>query len=107
MINKFKYVFILAILIPFSVQTLIASDDDNDDDDYYEDNPREHVYGWELMTNDEMAAHRAKMRSLGTMEERLEYRKEHHDKMLERAKKEDVYLRDCPQPGMRGRKGRS
>lgn len=100
-------VYLLAILLSFSIQPLIASDDDYDDDDYYEneynDDRKERVYGWELMTEEELAEHRDKMRSLETRKERWEYRKEHHQKLLERAKEEDVYLRDCPRPGTRGK----
>jgi flagellar motility protein MotE (MotC chaperone) len=102
MTKKILPVFLLAFLISFSAQLLIASDDDYYEDEY-DDNRSEHVYGWELMTDDELAAHREKMRSLESREERWEYRKEHHQKMLERAKKEDVYLRDCPRPGKRGK----
>jgi len=97
-------VLLFAILLSFSIQPLIASDDD---DDYYEDeykeDRKERVYGWELMTDEELAEHRNKMRSLENRKERWEYRKEHHQKMLERAKKEGVYLNDCPRPGKRGK----
>ncbi len=46
----------------------------------------EPIYGWQLMTPEERAEHRAKMRSLKTEKERDEYRAEHHKKMEERAK---------------------
>ncbi|MGI9227155.1 MAG: hypothetical protein ACR2PU_00030 [Gammaproteobacteria bacterium] len=95
-------VFLIAILISFSVQPLIASDDDYDDD-YSDDDYKERVYGWELMTDEEFATHREKMRSLDTREERQAYRKEHHEKMLERAKEQGIELSDCPRPGMRGK----
>jgi hypothetical protein len=103
MAKKIFHLFLITILLAFITQPLIASDDDYDDNDNYEDERKERVYGWELITESELVAHREKMRSLNTMEERREYRKEHHEKMLERAKDQDVYLRDCPRPGMRGR----
>ena len=104
MISKTLYVFLLAILFCFSIQPLIASDDDDDYyEDEYEDDRKERVYGWELMSEEELAVHRNVMRSLETKEERWEYRKEHHQKMLERAKREGVYLRGCPRPGKRGK----
>ena len=84
MMYKTLPVLLLAILLSFSIQTLIASDDDYDDD-YYEDeyksDRKERIYGWELMTDEELAEHRNKMRSLETKKERWEYRKEHHQKM--------------------------
>ena len=59
------------------------------------------VYGRELMTQQEMAEHRAHMRSLKTEQERLAYRQEHHRKMQERAREQGKVLPD--QPGPRGR----
>ena len=57
------------------------------------------------MTNEEFAERREKMRSLDTREERQAYRKEHHEKMLRRAKEKGVELPDCPWPGMRRGRG--
>ena len=62
---------------------------------------RESVYGWELMTDEEFAQHRTKMRSLRTREERQRYRAEHHAQMMERAQERGVDLIG-PAPG-RGR----
>ncbi len=56
----------------------------------------EQIYGSELMTKEERAEHRAKMRSLKTEAEREAYRKEHHMKMQERAKKMGKTLPDMP-----------
>ena len=74
MTKKILPVFLLASLISFSAQPLIASDDDYYEDEYKDDRT-ERVYGWELMTDEELAAHREKMRSLDTKKERWEYRK--------------------------------
>lgn len=56
------------------------------------------ICGRDLMTPEEQTAHRAKMRSLATREERAAYRAEHHAKMMERAKERGVELppEGCP-----------
>ncbi len=55
------------------------------------------------MTPEEMAEHRAKMRSLQTNEEREAYRLEHHQMMQERAREQGVTLPD--EPPTAGRQG--
>lgn len=65
---------------------------------------QEQIYGSQLMTQEEMAEHRAKMRSLRTNEERQAYRLEHHQKMQERAKAQGITLPDEP-PAMGGGMG--
>ena len=54
------------------------------------------VYGSQLMTREERAEYRAKMRSLKTKEEREALRMEHHQKMQERAKSMGKTLPDMP-----------
>jgi hypothetical protein len=54
------------------------------------------VYGSQLMTREERAEYRAKMRSLKTKEEREALRMEHHQKMQERAKAQGKTLPDMP-----------
>ncbi len=54
------------------------------------------VYGSELMTQQERTEHRAKMRSAKTAEKREQIRKEHHERMKERAKEQGVTLPDEP-----------
>lgn len=54
------------------------------------------AYGWNFMTPEERAEHRAKMRSLETREEREQYRIEHHTKMKERMKERGIALPDQP-----------
>ena len=93
MTKKILSAILISIFISFSASTLFASEDDD----------KERVYGWELMTDEEFSEHREKMRSLETREERQAYRKEHHEKMLERAKEKGVELPDCPYPGRRCR----
>lgn len=55
---------------------------------------QEQIYGSQLMSQQEMAEHRAKMRSLQTNEERETYRLEHHQMMQERAREQGVTLPD-------------
>lgn len=57
---------------------------------------QEQIYGSQLMTPEERAEHRAKMRSLKTQEEREAYRLEHHKKMQECARERGVALPDEP-----------
>jgi len=53
-------------------------------------------YGWELMSEQERAEHREKMRSMHTEQERAQYREEHHKMMQERAKERGVTIPDMP-----------
>lgn len=50
------------------------------------------VYGSQLMTSQERAEYRARMRSLKTSEEREAFRAEHHRKMQQRAKEQGKAL---------------
>ncbi|MBS0393162.1 MAG: hypothetical protein JSR54_00980 [Proteobacteria bacterium] len=63
--------------------------------------PPARAYGWQLMTADERAAYRAKMRSLQTDAEREAFRAEHHKQMVARAKERGVTLPEDP-PARRG-----
>jgi hypothetical protein len=56
----------------------------------------EQVYGSQLMTQQERAEQRTKMRAAKTAEEREQIRKEHHERMNERAKERGVTLPDEP-----------
>lgn len=61
----------------------------------------EPIYGQQLMTEQEREQHREKMRSLKTEQEREAYRREHHEKMQQRAGERGVTLPD--EPGQRGK----
>lgn len=54
------------------------------------------IFGAQLMTTDEIALHRAKMRAASTPAEREKLRAEHHASMLERAKQKGITLADPP-----------
>lgn len=57
---------------------------------------REQIYGSQLMTRQERLEHRTKLRAAKTAEEREQIRKEHHEKMQQRAKERGVTLPDMP-----------
>lgn len=59
------------------------------------------VYGWQLMTEQERAEYRERMRNMSG-EEREEYRLEHHNLMQERARERGVTLPDVPRMYHRG-----
>ena len=63
----------------------------------------ETMYGYQLMTEQERAEHRATMRSFNTEAEREAYRRQHHEMMQERAKAQGVTLPDEPMPRGQGR----
>jgi septal ring factor EnvC (AmiA/AmiB activator) len=57
---------------------------------------QEQIYGSQLMTEQERAEYHARMRAAKTAEEREKIRKEHHERMKERAKEQGVTLPDDP-----------
>jgi len=65
---------------------------------------QEQIYGSQLMTKQERAEHREKLRAAKTEVQREQIRKEHHKRMLVRAKARGISLPDEP-PGM-GHQGR-
>lgn len=60
------------------------------------------IYGRQLMTEQEITLHQAKMRSFQTEQERAAYRQEQHQRMLERAKEMGVTLPAVPGPRGKG-----
>lgn len=62
----------------------------------------EQVYGSQIMTQQERAEHRDKMRAAKTAAEREQIRKEHHARMKERAKQRGVTLPEEPPMGGAG-----
>lgn len=67
---------------------------------------QEQIYGSQLMTEQERAEHRQKMRAASSVEEREQIRREHHELMQERAKVQGITLPDEP-PAVRGGTNRS
>ena len=68
------------------------------------DQVRDQIYGSQLMTREERLEYRNKMRNLKTVEEREQFRLEHHKQMQERAQARGVTLPDEP-PARRGHMG--
>lgn len=60
---------------------------------------RERVYGSEIMTQQERTEYRDRMRALKTEQEREAFRREHHQKMQERAQAQGKRLPDMPPAG--------
>ena len=65
---------------------------------------QEQIYGSQLMTKQERIEHRSKMRAAKTAEAREQIRKEHHERMKERAKERGITLPD-EQPARDGGMG--
>ena len=57
---------------------------------------QEQIYGSQLMTQEERAEYRTKMRNATTAEEREKIRNEHHELMKARAKEQGVTIPDNP-----------
>lgn len=57
---------------------------------------QQRIFGSQLMTAEERNEYRAKMRAAKTLEEREQIRREHHDRMLARAREMGVSLPDEP-----------
>lgn len=66
---------------------------------------QEQIFGSQLMTSQERLEHRSKMRSAKTAEEREQIRKDHHERMKERAKERGVTLPEEPPPARGGGMG--
>ena len=60
---------------------------------------QEPIFGSQLMTREERAAYRSRMRAAKTPEERARLRSEHHDQMVARAKERGVTLPAEPPAG--------
>lgn len=60
------------------------------------------IYGSRLMTEEERIQYRDRMRAAKTAEEREQIRREHHEKMKERARERGVTLPDEPGPKGKG-----
>ena len=75
---------------------------------------QEHVYGSQMMTEQERNEYRTRMNAAKTNQEREQIRMEHHERMKERAKEQGLSMPDSPPPsrggmgsGMGGGKGKN
>jgi hypothetical protein len=91
--NRRRMLVVLGGLLGLSVTGVRAADQDQE---------RERVYGWELMTDAERAEYRERMRNLHTNAEREAFGLEHHKKIQERASKRGVELPEMPMERGRG-----
>lgn len=113
----FSAALVVALSVP--VTAVYAQDQDQDrlrDRDQTMDQMRDQmrdrdgqpIAGYNLMTEQERAQFRERMRSLNTRQERQAYRQEHHQQMVERARARGMELEDLPptaagQPGGNGK----
>jgi hypothetical protein len=63
---------------------------------------QEDVYGWQMMSEQERHEHQQQMREMKTEPEREAFRKQHHEKMQERARQQGLTLPDSPGPHGKG-----
>ena len=66
---------------------------------------QEHIYGSQMMTEQERNEYRARMQSAKTNEEREEIRMEHHEMMKKRADEQGFSIPDSPPPRRGGMGG--
>lgn len=59
---------------------------------------QEHVYGWQLMSEQERHEYQQRLRELKTEQERETFRTQHQKRMQERARQQGVTLPDGPGP---------
>jgi len=108
--NTFTRMAILATsLLLFPTINTFAADQDRDrtqlqdkDQTRLQLQDREMIYGYDLMTVEERAQHRAKLQSMNTEEEREAYREEHHKLMQARAKERGVEIPELPRRKLMG-----
>jgi len=95
--TKSRFLILLVGLFLVSAGQGFAADQDRDQDQIQDQlQDRDMVYGYELMSVEERAQHRAKMQSFNTEEEREAYREQHHKEMQARAKEQGVVIPDQP-----------
>jgi hypothetical protein len=87
--QRILVLFTLAIFLSFSTGSALAADQERTKERIQE---QEQIYGSQLMTQQELSEYRAKMRTAKTAEEREQIRKEHHERMKERAAERGVTL---------------
>lgn len=97
-----KYTAVMAGVLMFMLAGPVpAVDQDRDRDQLQEQDQerlqdREQIYGSQLMTPEERSEYRNQLRAAKSAKEREQIRKEHHERMRERAKEQGVMLPDEP-----------
>lgn len=91
-----KTLMISAVAGVFALSTGAAIAQDAAQNTQAQTQEQQQIFGSQLMTAEERNEYRAKMRAAKTLEEREQIRREHHERMLERAKEMGVTLPDEP-----------
>jgi len=97
--RRILVLFALVIVLSLSTGSALAADQERVQESVQK---QEQIYGSQLMTQQERAEYRAKMRTAKTAEEQEQMRKEHHERMKERAAERGVTLTEEPPAGGRG-----
>ena len=108
MINKIMLISGFSAALLAMSGTSLAVDQDRDQlrqQDTLQTRDKDQIYGKDLMTNQERAEHRARMRAAKTAEERNRIRNEHHKRMKARAKARGINLPDEPPAWGKGKGG--
>lgn len=88
-----------ALLLP---AVITFSADQASSQDRLQAQEQEQVYGSQLMTQQERNEYRTRMRAAKSVEEQEQIRSEHHERMKERAKAQNMTLPDMPPQGGSG-----
>lgn len=89
----------VAMSVAGEIKASFAEDQQRDRDQVHRDSDRGPVYGSQLMTEQERAEYRSRMRAVQTEQERERIRAEHHERMKERARQRGLALPDEPLAG--------
>jgi hypothetical protein len=93
--HKLLILGVFTVGLLFSGQSLIAAEQPQQKVQGQTKSP-ERIFGSQLMTEKERAEYRERMRAAKTPEDREKLRKEHHDRMVARAKERGVTIPDEP-----------
>ena len=96
--RRILVLFALVIVLSLSAGSALAADQERAQERVQK---QEQIYGSQLMTQQERTEYRGKMRTSKTAEEREQIRKEHHERMKERAAERGINLTE--EPPARGR----
>ena len=96
--QRILVLFTLTILLSLPTGSALTADQEPAQESVQK---QEQIYGSQLMTQQERAEYRAKIHTAKTAEERQQIRKEHHERMKERAAERGVTLTE--EPPARGR----
>ena len=91
--------FALLMVLSLSAGSVLAADQAGVQESVQK---QEQIFGSQFMTQQEQEEYLAKMRTAKTAEEREQFRKEHHERMKERAAKQGVTLTEDPPAKGRG-----